>query len=275
MSVEVGQPAPPFELPASTGDKVSLAEYTGKGPTVLLFVPLAFTPVCTNELRIMRDDYEYYQKRNARVLATSVDSQFTLRVWADQLKLPFPLLSDFNKDTARAYGALYEDLMGLKGIAKRSAFVIDEEGIVRYRWVSEDADALPNFDEMRNTLTLDFPNFQGTMAATQFGMRLDSMTPQLREYFGAPVSEGVLVSSVEARAPAGLAGLKAGDVILSVNGKRILSPPDAFREIGAAETATLRIIRDKRSQEIRFDAPGAGRPRPGSSLQQIPNDKEL
>lgn len=152
MSVEVGQPAPPFELPASTGDRISLAEYTGQGPTVLLFVPLAFTPVCTNELRMVRDDYQTYQKLNARVLAASVDSQFTLKVWADQLKLPFPLLSDFNKETARAYGALYEDLMGLKGIAKRAAFVIDKEGIVRYRWVSEDADALPKFDEIKNAL---------------------------------------------------------------------------------------------------------------------------
>lgn len=152
MSVEVGQPAPPFDLPASTGDRISLAEYTGQGPTVLLFVPLAFTPVCTNELRMVRDDYETYQNLNARVLAASVDSQFTLKVWADQLKLPFPLLSDFNKETARAYGALYEDLMGLKGIAKRAAFVIDKGGVVRYRWVSEDADALPNFDEIKDAL---------------------------------------------------------------------------------------------------------------------------
>jgi peroxiredoxin len=152
MSVSVGQPAPPFELAASSGDTVSLAEYTGKGPTVLLFVPLAFTPVCTNELRIIRDDFEAYQNLSARVLAASVDSQFTLKVWADQLKLPFPLLSDFNKETARAYGALYEDLMGLKGVAKRAAFVIDADGIVRYRWVSDDADALPKFDEIKGVL---------------------------------------------------------------------------------------------------------------------------
>ncbi len=152
MSLAVGQQAPPFELSASTGERVSLAEYTGTGPTVLLFVPLAFTPVCTNELRMIRDDFETYRKFGARVLAASVDSQFTLKVWADQLKLPFPLLSDFNKETARAYGALYEDLMGLKGVAKRAAFVIDKEGIVRYRWVSEDADALPNFDEIKGVL---------------------------------------------------------------------------------------------------------------------------
>jgi peroxiredoxin len=149
MSVEVGQPAPAFELDASTGEKVSLSDYQGQGPTVLLFVPLAFTPVCTNELSVMRDDYETYTKLGARVLAASVDSQFTLKVWANQLKLPFPLLSDFNKETATAYGAIYDDLMGLRGVAKRAAFVIDRNGIIRYRWVSEDANNLPDFGELK------------------------------------------------------------------------------------------------------------------------------
>jgi peroxiredoxin len=149
MSVEVGQPAPRFALHASTGEEISLEHYRGKGPTILLFVPLAFTPVCTNELSIMRDNYESYTKLGAEVLAASVDSQFTLKVWADQLKLPFPLLSDFNKETATAYGAIYSDLMGLKGVAKRAAFVIDKDGIVRYRWVSEDANNLPDFDKLK------------------------------------------------------------------------------------------------------------------------------
>jgi peroxiredoxin len=148
MSVEVGQRAPGFELDASTGDKVSLDQLTKKGTTVLLFVPLAFTPVCTNELSVMRDSYDTYRKLGAGILAVSVDSQFTLKVWADQLKLPFPLLSDFNREAARAYGALYEDLMGMKGVAKRAVFVIDGDGTVRYRWVSEDAGKLPNFDEI-------------------------------------------------------------------------------------------------------------------------------
>jgi peroxiredoxin len=149
MSSEIGQPAPDFELNASTGETVSLEQYRGERPVVLLFVPLAFTPVCTNELSRMRDDYETYSALGAEILAASVDSQFTLKVWADQLKLPFPLLSDFNKETATAYGAIYQDLMGLKGVAKRSAFVIDKDGVIRYRWVSEDADMLPPFDEIQ------------------------------------------------------------------------------------------------------------------------------
>jgi peroxiredoxin len=147
--VAVGQPAPHFELNASTGELVSLEEHFGKGPTVVLFVPLAFTPVCTNELRIVRDEYDYYTGRNARVLGASVDSQYTLKVWADQLKLPFPLLSDFNKETAAAYGALYDELGGLRGVAKRAAFVIDKDGIICFRWISEDASVLPPFDEIK------------------------------------------------------------------------------------------------------------------------------
>ncbi len=78
-----------------------------------------------------------------------MDSQHTLKVWSDQLKLPFPLLSDFNKETAADYGALYEELGGLRGVAKRAAFVIDKDGIVRFRWVSEDASVLPPFDEIK------------------------------------------------------------------------------------------------------------------------------
>jgi peroxiredoxin len=152
MSVEVGQAAPGFELDATTGESISLEDRKGKGPTVLLFVPLAFTPVCTNELSIMRDEYETYTKVGAEVLAASVDSVHTLKVWSKQLDLPFALLSDFNKDTARAYGALYEQLGGLRGVAKRSAFVIDREGIVRYRWVSEDAALLPPFDEIKEAV---------------------------------------------------------------------------------------------------------------------------
>jgi peroxiredoxin len=152
MAVEVGKPAPAFELSSSTGEKVTLEDYRGRGPTVLLFFPLAFTPVCTNELTTIRDEYETYTQAGARILAASVDSPFTLKFWAEHLELPFPLLSDFNKETARAYGALHEDLMGLKGVAKRAAYVIDEDGIVRYRWVSDDPGQLPPFDEIKKAV---------------------------------------------------------------------------------------------------------------------------
>lgn len=149
MSVEVGQQAPDLKLGATTGGEISLAQYEGDRTVVLLFFPLAFTSVCTNELSIMRDEYEAYTSKGAQVLAASVDSPFTLKEWADRLELPFPLLSDFNKEAARAFGALHEDLMGLKGVAKRSAFVIDKDGVVRYSWISDDPGQLPNFEELK------------------------------------------------------------------------------------------------------------------------------
>ncbi len=152
MSAEVGERAPGFSLVSAAEEEVTLEEYKGEGATVLLFVPLAFTPVCTNELRVVRDEYDFYKEHKARVLAASVDSPYTLKVWSDQLKLPFPLLSDFNKEAAAAYDALYDDLMGLRGVAKRAAFVIDEDGIVRYRWVSEDAGQLPEFEEIKEAV---------------------------------------------------------------------------------------------------------------------------
>ena len=149
MSVEVGQAAPGFELEATTGETITLEDRRGRGTTVLLFVPLAFTPVCTNELSIIRDEYEFYTGLGAEVFAASVDSVHTLKVWGKQLDLPYPLLSDFNKDTARAYGALYDQYGGLRGVAKRSAFVIDRERVVCFRWVSEDSSLLPPFDEIK------------------------------------------------------------------------------------------------------------------------------
>lgn len=148
MGLESGQRAPDFTLKATTGDSISLAQYRGERPVILLFFPLAFSPVCTNELTIMRDAYESYAAAGVAVIASSVDSPFTLQAWAERLELPFPLLSDFNKETARDYQAFHEDLMGLRGVSKRAAFVIDKEGVVRYNWVSEDPGQLPNFDEM-------------------------------------------------------------------------------------------------------------------------------
>ena len=124
MSVTVGDKAPNFTLRAFDKSEVSLEDYRGKN-VVLLFFPLAFTGVCTTELCTMRDDQ----------------------------KLNFPLRSDFNKNVAQAYGSLYEDfVLDMKGVAKRSAFVIDKEGIIRYAEVLESAGDLPNFDQVKATL---------------------------------------------------------------------------------------------------------------------------
>lgn len=152
MTIKKGDKAPNFTLRASDTTEVSLNDYEGKN-VVLLFFPLAFTGVCTTELCTMRDDISTYNNMNANVLALSVDSPFALAKFKEEQKLNFPLLSDFNKSVSRSYGALYEDfVLDMKGVSKRSAFVIDEKGIIRYAEVLENAGDLPNFAAIRETL---------------------------------------------------------------------------------------------------------------------------
>lgn len=155
MSVTVGEKAPDFTLKTKTDkglEDVSLSSFQGKQNVVLLFFPLAYTSVCTQEMCAVRDGLKEYQNLNAQVLGISVDSPFSQEAWARAEGLNFPLLSDFNKEVCAAYGARYEDLLGFKGVAKRSAFVIDKQGIVRYASVSDDAKKLPDFNAIKACL---------------------------------------------------------------------------------------------------------------------------
>ncbi len=152
MAVKVGEKAPAFTLVSSEKEEISLDNYKGKN-VVLLFFPMAFTGVCTTELCTMRDDIASYNSLNAQILAVSVDSPFALDKFKSEQNLNFLLLSDFNKEVSRNYGALYEEfVLGLKGVSKRSAFVIDKEGTVRYAEVLESAGDLPNFDAIKQAL---------------------------------------------------------------------------------------------------------------------------
>jgi glutaredoxin-dependent peroxiredoxin len=152
MALQIGDLAPDFTLFSSDKNEVSLSAYKGK-KVVVLFFPLAFTGVCTTELCSLRDDIASYSNLHAEILAISVDSLFTLdRFKADQ-KLPFPLLSDFNKETSAAYEALYENfVLGMKGVSKRAAFVVDENGMLSYAEVLEDAGQIPNFEAVKAAL---------------------------------------------------------------------------------------------------------------------------
>lgn len=152
MSVTTGQKAPSFSLVGSDKKQVSLADFKGKN-VVLLFFPAAFTGVCTKELCQTRDELSVYNNLNAQVLGISVDMIFTLAKYKEEQKLNFPLLSDFNKEAAIAYGALYvEWLYGMKGVSKRASFVIDHDGIVRHSEVLEDSNKYPDFDAIKKTL---------------------------------------------------------------------------------------------------------------------------
>jgi peroxiredoxin len=153
MSVQIGQTAPDFTLKNTDMQDVTLSSFRGQKNVVLLFVPLAFTGVCTNELCSVRDNLNNYTKLNAEVLGISVDSPFSQKAWKEKENLNFTLLSDFNRQAVKAYDVMYDELIGLQGVAKRAAFVIDKEGKVRYAEVLESARNLPNFDKLNETLS--------------------------------------------------------------------------------------------------------------------------
>ncbi len=147
MKIDVGSPAPDFTLMNQDRQPVALREQRGK--TVLLaFFPAAFSSVCAKELCTFRDSLARLNDADAQVFGISVDTFFTLKAFHDQQHLSFPLLSDFNKQVIRDYGVFNEDMIGLKGIAKRAVFVIDKDGIVRHREVLEDARNEPDYEQV-------------------------------------------------------------------------------------------------------------------------------
>ena len=153
MKIEVGHTAPDFTLYDSEKNKVTLSELKGQN-VLLLFFPLAFTSTCTKELCTVRDNISVYNDAHAKVLAISVDSLHTLEKYRAEQKLNFTLLSDFNKDVSAAYGSLYEIFgYNMKGVSKRSAFVIDKAGLIQYLEVLENASELPNFEAINQTLS--------------------------------------------------------------------------------------------------------------------------
>jgi glutaredoxin-dependent peroxiredoxin len=152
MKIEIGSKAPDFTLYDSDKKKVSLSDFTGHN-VVLLFFPQAFTGVCTKELCSVRDNMASYSQMNAQVLGISVDSVFTLAKFKEEQGLNFALLSDFNKETSAQYGSLYDSFVfDMKGVSKRSAFVIDRAGIVQYAEVLDNAGEIPSFEAIQSTL---------------------------------------------------------------------------------------------------------------------------
>jgi peroxiredoxin len=152
MSVSIGDQAPEFELPGTPENPVKLSDYRGEKNVVLLFFPLAWTPVCSNEMDHMRDNYEKYADLDAEILAVSVDSPFALKAWNAEQNFGFPLLSDFNRDVTNSYGPLTTDLATLKDVSKRAAFVIDKQGVVRHAEVCPSLGDLPDFDALEKSL---------------------------------------------------------------------------------------------------------------------------
>ena len=153
MALQIGDKAPDFKLFNTNKKEVSLGDFSGKN-LIIHFFPLAFTGTCTAQLCTMRDDMAFYTGLGAEVVGISVDSLFTLEKYKAEQGFQFDLLSDFNKTVAPAYGAFYEHfVLNMNGVAKRSAFVIDKAGTIRYAEVLESAGDLPNFDAIKNTLS--------------------------------------------------------------------------------------------------------------------------
>lgn len=154
MSLAIGLTAPDFTLYDSEKNKVSLSDFKGNKNVLLLFFPMAFTGVCTEELCAIRDDMARYENANAQVLGISVDSVFTLAKFKEEQSYNFPLLSDFNKDTSKTYGSIYESFtpMMMKGVSKRAAFIVDKTGILQYEEVLENAREVPNFKVINSKL---------------------------------------------------------------------------------------------------------------------------
>ena len=155
MGITVGDQAPDFTLKSKSGDdlkEISLTDYKGRKNVVILFFPLAYTDVCTDEMCSVSGGLTDYDALDAQVLGISVDSPFAQAAWARKNGIAIPLLSDFNKEVSAAYGAQFEELIGLRGVAKRSAFVIDKTGTVRFASVSDDPTVLPDFDAIKARL---------------------------------------------------------------------------------------------------------------------------
>jgi peroxiredoxin len=146
MSIKTGEQAPEFTLFSSELKEVSLKDFAGK-KVIIHFFPMAFTGVCTTQLCAIRDNFGFYEGLGAQVLGISVDSPFTLAKFKEDNNYQFHLLSDFNKEVSTAYGAIYEEFaFNLRGVSKRSAFVLNEKQEVIYAEVLESAGDLPNFN---------------------------------------------------------------------------------------------------------------------------------
>lgn len=152
MKIETGLEAPGFTLYDSDKNKVSLQDFRGSN-VLLLFFPLAFTSTCTKELCQVRDNLTFYNNSNSQVLGISVDSLYTLKKYKEEQQLNFTLLSDFNKEVSTAYDSIYLTFSyGMKGVGKRSAFIVDKTGVISYAEILENAGEIPNFEAIEKIL---------------------------------------------------------------------------------------------------------------------------
>ena len=160
MSVAVGTKAPDFTLSTKAADgpkQVRLSDQFGKKNTVLFFFPMAFTGTCTVEMCDISKGLPSFSDLNVTVYGISGDNPFALEAWAQKEKITVPLLSDYDHKVAKAYDVMYDCFLpqmnlGMSGVAKRSAFIVDKNGVIQYAEIKENARELPNFDKIKAKL---------------------------------------------------------------------------------------------------------------------------
>ncbi len=154
MALKVGDKAPDFKLFDADRKERALSEFLSK-KTVLAFYPGAFTGVCTKEMCTFRDSLANFGKVNAQIVGISVDAPFANKAFANANNLTFPLLCDYTRNVVKRYCGVHEDFAGLKGYSasKRSVFVLDGGGKVRYAWISENPGVEPPYDEINQALS--------------------------------------------------------------------------------------------------------------------------
>lgn len=159
MALAVGTKAPDFSLPTKTAEgakQIKLSNNFGKTNTLLLFFPMAFTGVCTTEMCNLSKELPDYGEMNAAVYGISGDNPFAQEAWAQKEKISVPLLSDYEHKTAKEYDVAYDSFLppnlGMSGVAKRSAFIVDRDGVIQYAESNDDARELPDFDKIKAKL---------------------------------------------------------------------------------------------------------------------------
>ena len=148
--LRIGQKVPEFALPDSDKKVRALSEFTHQGTVVVAFFPFAFSGTCDKEMCTFRDGFSTLQGSGAQLVGVSVDSVYSLKAFSQTYNLQFPLLSDFNKKITKLYGVLQDPWVGLgyKGVAKRSVFVVDGRGILRYKWVTDAPSEEPPYQDV-------------------------------------------------------------------------------------------------------------------------------
>ncbi|MFG0331587.1 MAG: redoxin domain-containing protein [Phycisphaerales bacterium] len=153
MAIREGSTAPAYILPHAPGKTVDLGSVFGNHEkVVLLFFPLAFSPVCTTEMCTMRDQWKEWEALDAKVFGVTADSPFITKKFREENEIPFPILSDYNREMSSGYGCVHGDLNGLKRVPMRAAFVIGRDRKVVYSWVSEDPKQEPPYDEVKKAV---------------------------------------------------------------------------------------------------------------------------